>query len=164
MSLIPFPDGPFVAIVSRVENQAAPLVMSMRAHSTAVQDSLNDYRFGSANSQQIPGHRLRDSQARHTSNRTTLGLTCKLISKNLLKPTGNPPRFSQKKTQGVHEASTVFGRCKARRESGNGANRHEAMFSKLVFIGPFPPRNQPWIDRSMSICFNRFFCVCSTDG
>ena len=39
--------------------------MSMRAHSTAVQDSLNDYRFGSANSQQIPGHRLSDSQVRN---------------------------------------------------------------------------------------------------
>jgi len=37
-------------------------VMSMRAHSTAVQDSLKDYRFGSANDVQIPSHRLSDSQ------------------------------------------------------------------------------------------------------
>lgn len=38
--------------------------MSMRAHSTAVQDSLKDYRFGSANDIQIPSHRLSDSQVR----------------------------------------------------------------------------------------------------
>lgn len=54
-----------VAAVPCLDFQAAPLVMSMRAHSTAVQDSLNDYRFGSANSQQIPGHRLSDSQVRN---------------------------------------------------------------------------------------------------
>lgn len=51
----------------RLKKQAAPSVMSMRAHSTAVQDSLNDYRFGSANGQQIPAHRLSDSQARNLS-------------------------------------------------------------------------------------------------
>eukprot|EP00752_Nemacystus_decipiens_P006311 g5691.t1 len=47
---------------TKASDAAAPVVMSMRAHSTAVQDSLNDYRFGSANSEQVPGHRLSDSQ------------------------------------------------------------------------------------------------------
>lgn len=45
-----------------VEEQAAPMVMSMRAHSTAVQDSLQDYTFGSANKRQVPSHKLGDSQ------------------------------------------------------------------------------------------------------
>eukprot|EP00903_Cladosiphon_okamuranus_P017946 g16513.t1 len=47
---------------TKASGAAPPLVMSMRAHSTAVQDSLSDYRFGSANRQRIPGHRMSDSQ------------------------------------------------------------------------------------------------------
>lgn len=50
--------------------QAAPSVMSMRAHSTAVQDSLKDYRFGSANDRQVPSHKLSDSQVREGFNPT----------------------------------------------------------------------------------------------
>lgn len=38
------------------------MVMSMRAHSTAVQDSLKDYTFGSANTRKVPHYKLSDSQ------------------------------------------------------------------------------------------------------
>ncbi|CAM9140186.1 unnamed protein product [Hapterophycus canaliculatus] len=38
------------------------VVMSMRAHSTAVQDSLRDYTFGSANTRHVSSHKLSDSK------------------------------------------------------------------------------------------------------
>ena len=51
---VPYPDAFAVY-------QAAPL-MAMQAHSTAIQDSLREYKFGRANSRRVPGHRLKPKQ------------------------------------------------------------------------------------------------------
>lgn len=59
--------------------------MSMRAHSTAVQDSLNDYTFGTANDRKIPGHKLNDSQVGQ--------------------PTHDPPLWVKQRTHTARECS-----------------------------------------------------------
>lgn len=54
----------WVCVSRQLDEQAKAVVMSMRAHSTAVQDSLKGYTFGRANDRKIPSHRLSDSQVR----------------------------------------------------------------------------------------------------
>lgn len=52
-----------LALLLSHNEQTAPSAMPMRAHSTAVQDSLQGYKFGTANSKQIPAYVMSDSEA-----------------------------------------------------------------------------------------------------
>lgn len=45
-------------------NQMETVMMTMQAHSSAVQDSLKGYRFGGANGTDVPAYRFTDSQVR----------------------------------------------------------------------------------------------------